>query len=136
MMSSSDSLTRRVATTVGQAAWSAAACALIAIAAYARDGDAIVANGGVSLLRLLGIYAACAVVAGTVFGIIRPFAAGWLGAALVSIPVAWPLAFSTMLLSREGRLRDMDLVDFGLSIALAVVLGPLAATYMRIRRRT
>lgn len=134
-MPSSDSLSRRIVAAVGQAGWSAAACALVAIVAYARDGDSIVADGGVSLLRLLGIYAACAVVAGTALGVMRPFATGWLGAALVSILVAWPIAFSTMLLSRDGRLRDMDSVDFGISVALAVMLGPFAVAYVRIRRR-
>lgn len=133
---STESLTRRTARAIGQAAWSAAACALVAIIAYARDGESIVARGGVSLPRLLGIYVACAIAAGTVLGIMRPFATSWLGAALVSIPVAWPIAFSTMLLSRDGRLRDMDTVDFGLSVALALVLGPFAAAYIRIRRRT
>ena len=134
-MPTSDKLTRRIATALGEAGWSAAACALIAIVVYARDGDSIVAHGGVPLHHLLGIYATCAIFAGIALGIMRPLAASWLGAALVSIPVAWPVAFSTMLLSRDGRLRDMDAVDFWLSVALAVGLGPLAATYLRIRQR-
>lgn len=132
----SRSLAARVAVSLREAAWSAAACALVAVLAYARDGDSIVAAGGVSLLQLLGIYAACAAVAGTVLGILRPFTTSWLGAAIVSVPVAWPLAFSTMLLSHDGRLTDMTVVDFGIALALAAVLGPFAVTYRRIRRRS
>ncbi len=135
VMPSSDRLTRRVAAAIGEAGWAAAACSLIAVVAYALEWDAIVARGGVSLLGLLGIYAGCAIVSGTVLGIMRPLTAGWLGSALVSIPVAWPVAFSAMLLSRDGRLRDMDSLDFAISFALAIVLGPIAAAYVRIRRR-
>ncbi len=132
----SSSLARRVAVSLGEAAWSAAACALVAVVAYAHDGDSIVAAGGVPLFQLLSIYAACAAVAGTVLGILRPFTTSWLGAAIVSVPVAWPLTFSTMLLSHDGRLTDMTSIDFGISFALAAVLGPFAVTYLRIRRRS
>jgi len=129
------SVTRRVAKAIGEVGWSAGACALIAIIAYASEGDAIAAKGGVPLGYLLGIYATCAIASGTVLGLMRPIATGWLGEALVSIPVAWPIAFSIMLLSRDGRIREMDALDFEISIALAVVLGPLAAAYQRTRRR-
>jgi hypothetical protein len=129
------SVMRRVANSIGEFGWPAGACALIAIVAYASDGDAITAKGGVSLQFMLGMYAACAIVSGTVLGLLRPLATGWLGEALVSIPVAWPAAFSITVMSHDGRIREMDALDFWISIGLAAFLGPVTAAYIHIRRQ-
>jgi hypothetical protein len=134
-MPTPDTLTKRSIAAIAEAGWSAGACALIAVAVYAFEGDAIVAGGGIPLYGLLAIYAGCAIVAGTVLGITRPLITGWRTAALVSIPVAWPVTFSAALLSREGRLCEMDSLDFTISVASAVVMGPLSAAYVRVRRK-
>jgi hypothetical protein len=70
------SVIRRIAKSIGEFGWPAGVCALIAIFAYAIEGDPTVTKGGVSLQFMLGMYAACAIVSGTVLGLLRPLATG------------------------------------------------------------
>lgn len=130
------SMIYRVKEEIIRTSWSAAACALIAIAIYAKEGDRIAAAGGVDLPHLVALYFAIAVVSGTILGVLKPLAKGKLGAALLSIPVAWPVTFSIMLLSRAGRLGDLDVIDYGGSVVLACIAGPLGTAYLHIRRHS
>jgi hypothetical protein len=113
-----------------QVSGAAAYCAGMAVLVYVVNGErAIVRATGLSFQMLLLLYAATALLSGTVLGILKPFVRSSLTAALVGIPVFLPPAFAIVILSRRGSIASLTATDIWVACAGAAVFGPLVAAY-------
>jgi hypothetical protein len=124
----------RIGVAITDLAWYAAACAILAALIYATEGSQIVSDGGLSLGKIVGVYAAVAIVSGVILGILRPIAKGVLSTSLVSIPVALPSAMTILWFAEDRQMSRLTPVDCVIAIVIAVVGGPLIAAYVRLRK--
>lgn len=124
---------KRVQEGLAIALWPGAGCAVLAAVVYALDDQPGEAITGVSLLQLIALYAAATVGSGILLGVLKEHATSLLRKALISIPVAWPVAFTAMLLSSHSEGRPIDRLDVGVSMVLAIVGGAGMAVLLHSR---
>lgn len=127
------SVSHRIGTAIIELTWYAAACAILAMLIYATEGQSIAKEGGLPLGKIVGVYAAVAIVSGAILGILRPLAKGVLSTSLVSIPVAFPAMMTVLWFAEDRQISHLTPIDCVIALVLSVVGGPLIAAYVRIR---
>lgn len=126
------SFLRRIKEGIDHTIWLALLFCLLAFLAYSRSPDPG-REYGVSLATMIILYLGMGAVSGAILGLLMPYATNSARVALVGIPVAWPPAIGIVFLARDARLSELTSVDLIMSIVIAAVLGPIVATYMRLR---
>jgi hypothetical protein len=128
-------LIRRIGAAIGALAWYGAACTLLAAIIYAREGTAIVQDGGLPLLQLVAVYVLVTVVSGVLLGLLQPFTRSVIGTGLVSIVVSWPSMLVVIWMVADRQMTRITSTDVYLSLGLAGFAGPFIAAYVHLRRR-
>ncbi len=118
---------------IGWGVYLAICYSAIAVLSYLATGGRSFSSRGVTLPGVLGAYALCALVSGTVAGVAKPLGGTWWGAALLGLLIALPTSFviSFLVIPR----RDLELVPV-VAVIFAVAAGPaLGITLWRDKRR-
>jgi hypothetical protein len=130
-----DALWKNVIWGIGQLAWSALACWLIALVVYTLNAKDVAAENMPGLPRVALFYASAALAGGVILGLARPLTRTPLGKGFVGFLTALPISFVVFFLNPFGEPMPVDGFTVGIAIFIAAVFGPAAAAYVAIRNR-
>ena len=117
----------------GIVVWPIVACCLIASAAFLLDAGQSQRSDMPSLQSLFVVYVAGGLAAGFLIALFQPLTRFAVGRVFVAGISAFPVSMLVMLMVENWRWRQISGADVGIAIGLALVFGPFAMAYARIR---